>query len=225
MTTDSPFALYNVVGKQKNPLFTKTITDGGLYLEEYKAALQMVMKSSLLSNATFSSAFTKAKSLYAKDTTPSKTYYNAEHYSFAFDINKTASPSDSANMSFSDYMKAKLATLTAALEGEDLGEDIKPSLTVEMFIRADFTNWDLSAAYKMHEDENGISTLTIKEYAEFRFKVYDNISQRWYGAECVSKECDVAYESDGHTNIVLPAGTYLVSFDKYTNTIYLEVKN
>ncbi len=221
MTTDSPFALYNVMGRQQNPLFTKTVTTGGLFLEEYKEALQTVMEHSILSNVTFASAFAQAKALYAKDTTPSKTYHNCAYHNFRFDINKTALASDSANMSYRDYMEIKLETLASALSGEDLGEDIKPSLNVDLFIRADFTNWEMDNTYHMTENEDGISTITLTRGEEFRFKIYNDVNGGWYGTECMSPDCGAPYESDGHTNIVLGAGTYLVSYDKYTNTIFL----
>jgi YD repeat-containing protein len=47
----------------------------------------------------------------------------------------------------------------------------------------------------------------------FSFKVFNQQDQTWMGAECLSADTTVSYDTDGHSNIVLPSGTYQVTYD------------
>ena len=116
MTQDSPFQRTGAgSGTHTSPIFLKTVCRDGMYKDEYIAALRDVDSSEMLTNNAFKARFNLAKSLYSKETTPSKGYHNAGGYSFAFDINKTAKPGEQSNMSFADYISAKRVTLYAEI--------------------------------------------------------------------------------------------------------------
>ena len=116
MTQDSPFQRTGAgSGTHTSPIFLKTVCRDGMYKDEYIAALRDVDGSEMLSNNAFKARFNLAKSLYSKETAPSKGYHNAGGYSFAFDINKTAKPGEQSNMSFADYISAKRVTLYAEI--------------------------------------------------------------------------------------------------------------
>lgn len=214
MTTDNPFTKYNVTGEQCNPLFTKSVVSGGFYVSEFTEALKKVAAHQIFLPETFAARFEQARALYEADATPSRDYKNAKDYDFKFDINKTAEAWESANMSFANYINAKQATLKSVLEsGATDGER-----QCEPYIRADFTNWNIDEAYKMIKCEQGYS-IVLTQNNEFRFKVYDNRSDAWFGSEAVTDDCPIDFNTDGHTNIILPAGTYLVFFSTQNKTI------
>ena len=217
MTCQSPFDKYSVQGDQKNPLFTKSVVTGGFYVSEFAETLKEVSAHRLFAPETFALRFLQAQGLYSGETTPSKVYKNAKRYAFTFDLEKTASPSDSANMSFADYIAKKQNTLIKALEGGTYEESEQ---TWELYLRGNFTNWQNSEAYKMTATEGGY-TVTLTQNSEIKCKVYDNKSGKWFGAEVVAEECEVEYDTDGHTNIVLPAGTYTLLFFTETQTVMI----
>jgi hypothetical protein len=124
-------------------------------------------------------------------------------------------------MSFRDYINAKQATLKKALEnissggtGEDEGRVWEP------YLRSDFTGWQNSDAYKMSKCDEGY-TITLSQNDNFRFKIYDNRSGSWYGSEVVAEGCEVEFGTDGHTNILLSAGTYKIIFVTENQTIII----
>lgn len=220
MTTENPFGNYNVQGDQRNPLFTKSIVKGGFYTDEFALVLESISAHRVFSPEAFANRYELARSLYEKDASPSRTYENAQWCGFRFDLSKTSDPSQSANMSFSDYITAKQQTLKAALQNGADGSDDEIGRIWEPYIRADFTGWQNDESYKMTECEGGF-TITLTLQGSFKFKVYDNKTGAWFGAEVVTDECEVEYESDGHTNVVLPAGTYTVIFNTSEQTITL----
>ncbi|MGM9632056.1 MAG: CotH kinase family protein [Eubacteriales bacterium] len=99
--------------------------------------------------------------------------------------------------------------------------DAKPDESFDLCIRADFTNWNVSDEYKLTKTEDGVFSITVTRSEEFRFKIHDSDDGKWYGAEWVDYDCTVAWEADSHTNIVLPAGTYTISFHTDTRVIYI----
>lgn len=272
MTLDSPFQRTGAgSGTHTSPIFLKTVCRDGMYKEEYVAALLDVDNSEMLTNKAFKDRFDLAKSLYSKETSPSKGYHNAGGYSFTFDINKTANPGDSSNMSFADYMSQKRATLYAEIgdngntsgggngnesgggsesggnnNGGDTGKDEneylpdneennggtnenetpvapQPITKCTAYIRGDFTNnWNVEDRYKMTDSGNGIFTYTLKRNSNFRFKLYNRETDKWYGSEIIADDCTVSYSSDDTTNIYLDAGTYLITFDTQNVKIYIE---
>ncbi len=221
MTTESPFGDYNVQGKQRNPLFTKSVVSGGFYIAEFAEILKTVGACQIFAPESFGERYEQARALYESDAAPSRVYYNAEHCDFRFDLSESASASDSANMSFADYIAAKQATLARALEkGEADGSEDPTERQWEPYIRGDFTDWQNDESYKMTECEGGY-TITLTRDGDFKFKVYDNKSGAWFGAEVVTEDTAVEFNSDGHTNVCLSAGSYTVFFSTRDGTITL----
>jgi hypothetical protein len=92
---------------------------------------------------------------------------------------------------------------------------------VRCYIRGDFNNWEVDSAYQMTKSEDQrVYTLTINQ--SFRFKVFNQQDNTWMGSECLAENTSVAYETDDHTNIILQAGRYRVTYDLATKTITLE---
>lgn len=219
MTTDSPFTGFNINGRQRNPLFTTSVQEGGFLVDAFADKLKEVASSDMLTDAAFDAAYERARALYATETTPSKTYYNASWCAFTFDNTRTCAPTDSANMSFHDYIEAKLATLSAILRGEAVQGPAVEVKEPDLYLRADFTGWEMDEEYHLEEKDGGVYAIAVTRWQEFRFKIYNHIDGRWYGAEVMDPDCAVHFEEDGHTNVVLGAGSYIVYFDTIHNTI------
>lgn len=239
MTTDSPFADRNVCGSQRNPLFTKTIQDGGFLVDEFVAALSEMSQNPMLSPEVFAAEFEAARRLYSAETATSKVYSNGGSYRFAFDLDLTCDASSGANMSFSDYITAKLETLAKHIrnyapsgdgdegDGDGDGDEVvrpvqKPDSDYSLYIRADFTGWNVDGNYKMSNTSEGVFSITLTRGSEFQFKLYDSVGEKWFGGELISEECEVDHrlESD-HRNIILAAGTYLIEFHTATGEIFI----
>ncbi|MGN0814435.1 MAG: CotH kinase family protein [Candidatus Coproplasma sp.] len=232
MTCDSPFSVKNVVGEQKNPLFKTTLCSQGLYAEEYFGAVTSIIGCDMLTDSAFAARFNTAKQLYSDYCTPSKTYRNASSCAFTFNLTATCAASGNSNMSFSDYMSAKRQTVNTYVENGGVEKpdlparpqtpDPKLEDSFDLCIRADFTDWNRSEEYKLQKSGEGIFSITLTRESEFRFKIHDDDDGKWYGAEWVDYDCPSYLKSDDHTNIVLPAGSYLVRFDINTRIIYIE---
>jgi hypothetical protein len=239
MTEDDPFTKRNVCGDQRNPLFLKTVCSGGMFISEYIEALLEVAASDMLKPESFKASFDVAKSLYGSETKTSKTYHNAGWCKFKFDINRTCSKSDGNNMSFSDYITAKQATLSRALNGgsssgggSGSGSN-DPIINCRPYIMGDMNGWSTNENYAMKSNGDGTFSFTLtssmaNNYSQGRkikFKIFDNNNNRWYGGEIVDKNCSVFYDdNNGNRNIYLNPGTYLVTFDSNTGILYIEQK-
>ena len=249
MTKEDPFnkkALGN--GEQRSPLFLKTVCSGGFFTNEYIEALKEVDASEMLTNAKFIERFEIAKALYSSEASPSKYYNNAGSYKFRFDINRTASASESKNMSFKDYINAKRATLYKAI-GDQGNTDNSDSdsggsggnnsggnssgINAKPYIMGDMSNWQTNSQYAMTSKGDGTFTFTVTtahvsaNYNRIKFKIYDDNNGVWYGYEIVDPNCTVNYnDSNGNgnsnKNIYLAPGTYLLTFDSNTVTLYIE---
>ncbi len=232
MTTDSPFAEKNVCGEQRNPLFSKTIHNGGFFTSEYVDALKEISQSKMLGAEFFAERFNTAKNLYGNETKTSKQYHNGSYYSFTFDISKTCSPSDSDNMSFSDYISAKLKTMNkyidnvVIIEPQDPNAPTpKPDSQFELYIRADFTGWSVDGAYKLTKISDGVFGIEFTRSSDFEFKIFDQNDDNWYGGDVIVSDCNVSYEVEqNHTNIILQSGTYTVYFYTATREINIVKK-
>ena len=96
---------------QKNPLFRYTTDRGGYYNDEFAMQLKIVAASKWLQPETFEEYYSVASRNYFMFTPPGKTFYNAEHHFFGFDINKSAGlNTDHGNATFEEYVTAKLAS-------------------------------------------------------------------------------------------------------------------
>lgn len=252
MTEDKPFDRYNIGGKQRSPLFTRTICEGGLYKKEFTQALAAVDASKMLTNKRFNESYEIAKALYSTETKTSRVYYNAEWCSFQFDIEYSASIDKDDNMSFNDYVSLKRVTLYSVIgdlgnkdstapgknpEGEgpytdsdssESGKNPFPNVSRDPiedavpYIIGDFTNWDIRSKWKMTDNGDGTFSATVSIARESKFKIYDNNHEKWYGYEFLDPDCDVTCDYDKYTNICLAPGSYYINFNTETVMIYIE---
>lgn len=226
VTADSPFSaeLNSGNGAQRNPLILYTIAEGGYFLQEYADRLTAIVNSSWFRYDTFSHLYSIAKTNYGTLARPDKAFHNANGLKLSFDIDRTSHISANENISVWEYWEAKLVTLDFYMERLEHYVDPNPSIPTPWYIRSDVTNWQNDPAYTLTE-ENGKLSIQLTTKNELRLKVYNDDTGRWYGSECVSDDCAVSFDTDGHTNIVLTAGTYTITFDPETETIYLERQN
>ena len=237
MTKDNPFTKQNVCGDQRSPLFLKTICEGGMFVNEFIEALKKVDASEMLTNARFAESFNIAKELYGGETKTSKTYHNAEGCRFAFDINRTCSAGDSSNMSFADYLSAKRSTLYKAIgdlgnndnSGSGGGEIVDPITNAKPYIMGDMNGWQVNSNYAMKSSGDGTFTFTVNSshvssnYGKIKLKIFDDANGVWYGGEIIDVNCTVPYDdNNGNRNIYLAPGTYVLTFDANTVTLYIE---
>ncbi len=226
-TTDDPFSTERLCvdyrdthadRKQYNPLILYTVARGGYYVDAYAGKLQSLSQSQWVQEEHFASYFTRAQSLYGSDTMPDKEFRNSLRENYRFEMTKISSFSPSGNLSFAEYMDAKLATLHRYLSDPDFrrGDIAIPVFSV--YIRADFTDWQIAPAYTMTREGSTYSyTLTVDN--EVRLKVYTEQEDRWFGTEHLEPDSVDQCQSDEHTNLVLSAGTYTIAFDSMTQRI------
>ena len=217
MTTDNPFSdmregAQNGPQPQDIPLFYLTVTKGGWYVKEYANVLTRVSNNTLLTANTFGRYFDRAKRLYGNDVTPSRNLLNMEGRNFAFELNRTSAASDGNNMSFADYINAKMASFKGYMKNVDQYVNYERPVTPTHFIRGDFNGWANEDKYAM-TNENGLMTITVTVRKRFSFKVYDNVNGYWYGAEWLPADTTLDFKTDGHNNINVAAGTYYITFD------------
>ncbi len=214
MTTDNPLQARTAYDTQRNPLFYKSVVEGGFFVDEYIDEIKAVSQSNMLELATFEKAYNTAKELYEKDIRPSKDYHNANKNSFYFDLNKTCDASGSSNMSFKDYITAKLNYLNTFLSGEILAD---------LAIRGDFTGWNIDNNYLLEQFDGEIYSIRLSKNQTIIFKIYDRTSDKWYGADSIDKDCSVEYESvTENRDIKLLEGDYIVYFNVKTRIINIE---
>lgn len=212
MTLDSPFSSTAEGNRsaQANPLFLLSVCQGGFYTEEYTRRLVRLTENPLLSDERFAERYALAAGLYGGETTPDKAFRNAVNYRFAFD------PGSGENLSFSRYLDAKKATLSAAVA------EPEPSAPAdgEYWIRGDFTDWEIREEYAMtRREDTGDCLFSLSGTGEMRLKVYSGSTGKWYGGESLAPDSPVVCEADGHGNLCLSAGSYLIRFDPETQTI------
>lgn len=240
MTKVDPFNKWTSAGDQRSPLFLKSICTGGFFVEEYKEALKTVDASDLLTNEKFEEIFNIASNLYSSEAKPSKNYNNAGGYKFRFDINRTCSPNESKNMSFADYMYAKRTTLYKYIGDQGNNESgsssgSTPTVNNRPYVMGDMTGWQMNEQYAMKSNGDGTYTITLttsdvsQSYNRIKFKIYDDYNGAWYGYEIVDPNCTVNYNditgnSNGNKNYYLAPGTYVLTFDSRTVTLYIEKK-
>ena len=209
MTKDSPYGQ----GNQQSPLFRYSVDNGGFYTEEYTQVLLEVAENELLTPERFEQRFNIAKSLYADQVKPERNLKNAEGRDFSFDLNRTGSASGGDNMSFKDYINAKMSSFRSFMGQTDL----QPG-SWDCYIRGDFNSWNIDGNYAMQK-EGELLTYTLRIWNSGKFKVYDNQDGTWMGAECVTSETNVSWEGDGHNNIVLPSGRWKIAYNPETRKI------
>lgn len=223
LTTDNPFnhlreAAQNGPAEQDNPLFYLSVDMGGYYVKEFAQVLNKVAENDLLKVETFARYFNTVAAHYKNEVNPSKLLRNAEGRDFSFDLNRTSSASDGRNMSFADYINAKMKSFRGYMSRLDQYLDYARPVPANYFIRGSFNDWSIRDEYAM-TNENGLQTFTLRFGHGFEFKVYDKLQDEWYGSDDVSEDTTVAFGSAGRTNIVLGAGTYYVTYDPETHLI------
>ena len=112
MTTVSPFSnrAEGNYSDQRNRLFRKTVQDGGLYLNEYKAELKKIASSKWVKFSNFKAVYEIAKSHYNNCTKPDKYYQNADSSRLTFSLDGKLTNGDKYNLSVEDYFTRKLNT-------------------------------------------------------------------------------------------------------------------
>lgn len=203
MTRDDPYGN----GNQQSPLFRYSVDKGGFYTEEYTQVLLEVSENELLKPESFEARFNIAKSLYSNLVTPERNLKNAEGRDFSFDINRGGSASGGDNMSFKDYINAKMSAFRSYMGITDP----TPS-SDNCYILGDFNNWSVAGDYAMTKS-GSLLTYTLRISNTGKFKVYDNQDGTWMGSECITPETTVSYETDHRTNIILGSGTWKITYD------------
>ena len=217
MTTDDPFGdeavgMANGAEPQNNPLFLYSVVKGGFYVQEYADVLRAVSGNALLKAENFEKRFQKAAGLYGGDVMPERTLRNAEGRDFSFDLNRTGTPDSQDNMSFKDYVNRKMQSYQGyAAKLSDYLNYERP-VPARYFIRGDFNDWSNRDNYAM-QAEGEMMVFTLSFNRDFSFKVYDDVTQEWYGSEFLPEDTQLEYDTNGHANIILKPGTYKVTFD------------
>lgn len=221
VTSDNPFStvLAATGNPQTNPLFLYSVCAGGYYVREYAAVLASMAQSRWLLPEYFLTYYQKAADRYAAEAAPSKEFSYAQHHSFTFDPEKTSSFSSQGNISFREYVAAKQKTLARYLADVEKYTTGSPAIQPDLYIRANFTNWQLMDAYEMDKDDQGRAVLELYSNNTLCFKVYSRLTDRWYGYEVLNTNESIPCTTDDHTNIILPPGNYWVTFDPATQQI------
>ena len=201
MTLDSPYGN----GNQQSPLFRYSVDEGGFYTAEYTQVLLEVAENELLTADAFAQRFAVAENLYANQVTPERNLKNAEGRDFSFDLERTDSASGSSNMSFKDYIDAKMTAFRNYMGLSDASGST-------CYIRGDFNGWSIDTGYVMEQQGDALVFTLDFDYG-FKFKVYDDGDGTWMGAECLSPDTTVIWDTDDDTNIVLEAGNYQILYD------------
>lgn len=220
MTTVSPFSKYAAGANQNqaNPIYIKTVNEGGYYVAEFAEVLDTVSRSEWLTTAKFDSIYNIAKNNYQNDTKPSKTFYNTEGYDFKFD-----NASDGHNMTFKSYITAKMATYkNYAGKSDEYASSVQP-----YYIRGSFTNWGLDDNYKMtYNKASNTYTYNLTVSSNSPWKVNNGIdggAGEWFGGQDVTEiAAGIEAMADQDDNIILPAGTYKITF--YADTWLIKIE-
>lgn len=225
MTRDDPFSdlregAQNGPQEQENPLFIYSVEKGGFYVREYADALTRVSQNSLLTTETFKQWFDRAKAHYGSDVTPSRKLHNMDGRDLSFDLYRTSPADAGSNMSFDDYIKAKMQYFQGFMENVDQYIQFEKPMPTGFYIRGDFNGWSNHDEYIM-ENVDGIMTYTLRFSHDIAFKVYNDPQQDWLGVESLAEDTTVPYTTNDHGNIQLKAGTYLVQYDPVNMIITL----
>ena len=209
MTRDDPFGN----GNQQSPLYRYSVDKGGYYTQEYTQVLLEVAENELLKPESFEARFNIAKSLYADQVTPERNLKNAEGRDFSFDVSRSGSASGGDNMSFRDYINAKMSAFRSYM-----GISAPQPSSDDCYILGDFNNWSVASDYAMKK-EGDLLTYTLQIWNSGKFKVYDSQDGSWMGSECITEETSVSYDTDKRTNIILSSGRYQITYDPQTRQI------
>lgn len=105
--------------EQANPLYKKTVCEGGYYIDEYTKTLKDVFYSKYLTFEKFEEIYNIANGNYSSKSTPSKLYYNSEWHDFSFSLERTSGLNTSdGNASVKEYLQAKREYFLGYIEGK-----------------------------------------------------------------------------------------------------------
>lgn len=214
VTGDDPFSLTIAAdgSQQKNPLYLYTVCQGGYYSGEYAQILEQIRSSKWVDESYFASVFAGFQKNLGGLAYPSKPFWNSSDHHTTMTMEPVGD-----NLSVGQYFAAKLKTLEKALAHVDTTVD--PQIPADLYIRAEFTNWDVWDGYELTATNEGLYTYLIPGG---KLKVYSCNRKKWFGSECLDERTTVQWQTDGSTNIILPQGQYLLTFDPQTDTIIIE---
>lgn len=224
VTGDNPFGTTTLATgeAQRSPLILYSVASGGYYVQEYAKILYDIAESDWFTYENFAGIYETAKAHYDADAHPGKAFRNAKDLNLTFDIHRTSDFSSNGNISIKEYLQAKYKTMYRYLADVDTYANADIQDLPVWYIRAEFTNWNVSSNYVMAE-QDGMICFRLQRNSECRLKIYNDITDRWYGTECVISTT-VPYGTDDHTNIVLQPGTYRISINPDTYEITLETE-
>ncbi len=115
----------------------------------------------------------------------------------------------------------------------DNGGITEPIKNPRPYVMGDMNNWSTNSSYEMRAEGDGIFSFTLTSshvsstYNRIKFKIFDANSNAWYGYEIVDPECEVNYNDisnneNSNKNFYLAPGSYKITFDTNTVTIYIE---
>ena len=229
VTDDNPFTTEllavdrydgNANRTQQNPLYIYSVDEGGYFIQEYALQLRRVADSTWFDTETFRQLYTIAYRHYAGSVTPGKTFRNTQRLSQSFSLDRTSDFGSNGNISFDEYVQAKLETLDRYLAETDQYDTGVPKESPTYYIRSDRNGWESDEAWAM-ENWGGVYSYKVESAQTISLKVYNQKTGTWYGSECIAEGCNVTFTTNDHTNIILPAGTYRITFDPKTNIITL----
>lgn len=213
VTGDDPFALTIAAdgSQQKNPLYLYTVCQGGYYTARYAQLLKQISNSKWLDGSHFTALFEAFQKNLGAYTQPGKAFRNSRDHHTTMTLDPVGE-----NLSAGEYFSAKLVTLEKALAHVDTTVD--PQVPADLYIRAEFTNWDIRDGYQLTKTDEGLYTYLIPGG---KLKVYSRSRDRWFGSECLDERTTIPWKTDGSTNIILPQGQYQLIFDPLTDTIII----
>ena len=221
VTSDDPFSTRLAAdgGEQKSPLFLYSICAGGYYVRQFAADLKAVSESKWMDTDHFLQIAALAQKNYGADIATGKVFRNNADHSQVLDPHKTSDFASQGNISFAQYVAAKKKALEKGLQNVDKYDTHDPAVPVDLYLRADFTDWAVQPGWALEPVGDGRWQIRLDLDKEARFKIFSQTENKWYGSEVLSEQTAVQWETDGHTNIVLEKGSYLVIFDPATKTV------
>jgi hypothetical protein len=175
-----------------------------------------VAENELLKAGSFEARFNIAKNLYQNQVKPGRNLKNAEGRDFSFDLNRSGSASGGDNMSFKEYMNAKMSSFRSYMGIADN----QPS-SDQCYILGDFNGWTVANDYAMTKEGN-LLTYTLRLGSTGKLKIYDNQNGTWMGSECIGSDTTVSYETDKRTNIILPSGNWKILYNPEAKSITIQ---
>lgn len=242
MVSVNPFSTLadGALCEQPSPLFIYTVDAGGHYIDEYAAALEEVAKSEWLTTEKFNGVYEIAYNNYKNDATPAKSFDNAGWNQFKFDnVSSDGLTSSFGNASFAEYIEAKMSYFNEYISDYEIyydyvdmsngGGNSNPGMHEDVgkgySLRGTFNDWTLNDNYVMaYDSETNTYSYTITLQTQEWMKIASNDDWEWYGYENITGEVDsscISYD-EGHYDIILEAGTYLITFNG--NNYSIEIK-